>query len=52
MKKTQKPTRRQKFLIIDHGLNPNNWFVERDTTAEMVIVHRDSGRKRTIRKAA
>ena len=40
MKKLQNPTRAQKILIQKWKLNPADWLVERDTTEEMILVHR------------
>lgn len=42
MKQLRKPTRQQKVLMKQWRLNPADWFVERDTPEEMVIVHRFS----------
>jgi len=50
MKQGTRPTRRQKIEIKGYGLNAENWLVERDTTAELVIVHRSSGKLRTLRR--
>jgi hypothetical protein len=52
MKQPKRPTRAQKKVIEQHKLNPSNWFVERDTPAEMVIVHRGTGTVKVIRKGA
>lgn len=50
MKQKTKPTRAQRKLMASWGLIPGNWFVERDTPREMVIVHRLSDKTRTIPK--
>ena len=50
MKHERKPTRAQKKLISASGLIAENWNVERDTPQEMVVVHRYSGKTRTIKK--
>ncbi len=52
MKNAKRPTRRQKDEIKQRGLKPENWLVERDSTVEFVIVHRDTGTKRRFRKGA
>ena len=52
MKHLKKPTREQKKLIQKGKLNPADWMVERDTTEEMVLVHRHSGQKKIIQKGA
>lgn len=52
MKQKRRATRKQKDLIKSSGWNPDNWFVERDTPIEMVIVHRHTNSKKTIAKGA
>ncbi|MNC79487.1 hypothetical protein D3C75_1319770 [compost metagenome] len=51
MKKTKRPTRRQKTILKSLRLNPINWLVERDTPKEMIIVHRTSGNTKSIQRA-
>ncbi|WP_238649742.1 DUF6906 family protein [Paenibacillus piscarius] len=48
MKKTKRPTRRQKEVIQANKLNPRNWLVERISPKGIVIVHRDSGKSRFL----
>lgn len=48
IKHLKKPTREQKKLIQKQDLNPADWMVERDTTEEMVLVHRHSDREKKI----
>ncbi len=50
MKHGKRPTVRQKKLMTAWHLNYENWLVVKDTSTEMVITHRDTGRKRTIKK--
>lgn len=50
MKHGLKPTKKQKILISSRKLDPDNWLVERDTTAYMIIIHRVSHNKRKIYK--
>lgn len=51
MKHGKKPSVAQRKFIKEHGLNAENWFVVKDTTAEMVLVHRHSDSTvKTIRK--
>lgn len=50
MKHGLKPNKKQKILISSRGLNADNWLVERDTPQVMVIIHRDSHKKRNIYK--
>ena len=48
MKQLRKPTREQRKLIQSKRLNPDNWMVERDTTTEMVLVHKHFENKKRI----
>lgn len=50
MKNGKRPTRAQKQLMNNSHLNYNNWLVVKDTSTEMVIQHRATGRTRTIKK--
>lgn len=51
MKQLRKPTREQRKLIQSKRLNPADWMVERETSTEMVLVHRHFDKvKRVIRK--
>lgn len=45
----EKPTRRQKLLIAENGLKPENWYVEKDTKEYMYIVSKN-GQHRLIKK--
>lgn len=48
MKQLKKPTREQRKLIQSKRLNPDNWMIERDTTTEMVLVHKHFDNKKRI----
>ena len=51
IKHAKKPTREQRKLIEQWGLDAHNWMVVKDTSTEMVIQHRHSERTtRTIPK--
>ena len=51
MKHGKKPTVAQRKLIESRRLDPNNWLVVKDTSTEMVLVHRHfDGNTRTIIK--
>ena len=51
MKHGRKPTVQQRKLIQSKGLDPAVWFVVKDTTELMELVHRYSDRtKRIIHK--
>lgn len=52
MKQGKRPNRRQKKELEARNLNPANWLVERDSTTELVLIHRFSGNKKTIKKGA
>ena len=46
----KKPTLAQKKLLKAKGLNPDNWLVISADWERMVVIHRDSLKKRTIVK--
>lgn len=50
MKQPTKPTRKQKILISDHGLNCANWLVVSDTPESLCIINRSTDRKRYLKK--
>ncbi|WP_426447612.1 DUF6906 family protein [Paenibacillus sp. S-38] len=50
MKQLKKPSRAQKKFISQSKLNPDNWFIERDSSTEMVLVHRHTSTLKRIRK--
>lgn len=45
-----KPTRDQKILMSKSGLEANNWLVLEETMAELRLVSRGAGMRRTIKK--
>lgn len=48
MKNGKNPTRSQRIFIKSKRLNPENWFVVKDTPTEMVLVHRHFDNKTKI----
>ena len=51
MKNGKKPTYEQRKLLKEWGLNTYDWLVVKDTSTEMVVVHRYSDQTtRTIPK--
>jgi hypothetical protein len=51
MKHGCKPTREQRKLIQQWNLDPAVWLVVKDTSTEMVLIHRHSDKtKRVIQK--
>lgn len=42
MKNGKKPTREQRKLIEQWGFDSHSWLVTKDTSTELVIVHRHS----------
>jgi hypothetical protein len=46
----RKLTRKQKQLLDRLNLNPNNWLRQKETSSELIIVHRYTDTVRTIRK--
>ncbi|MFH5187137.1 DUF6906 family protein [Paenibacillus sp. TAB 01] len=51
MKQGKNPTLKQKKAIKAAGLNVNNWLIERDTPAELVLIHRNTDTVRKLQKA-
>lgn len=49
--KAVKPTLAQKKQITDAGLVTNNWLVMKEDAGELLLVSRNSGRFRRIRKS-
>jgi hypothetical protein len=41
-------TRKMKLLLKKRGLNPDNWRYIRQTPRELTIIHKETGRTRTI----
>ena len=50
MKHGKRPTVKQKKLMCELGIHFDNYLVERETTDELVIVSRLTGKTETIRK--
>lgn len=48
MKQGRKPTRKQKLAIQAARLNPANWLVTKNLPDKLHLVHRETGRERTI----
>lgn len=48
--RAKKPTRRQKEQMRGAGLIPKNWLVLKETTEELIVVNRGSGRTRRVKK--
>lgn len=42
MKNGKKPTREQRKLIEQQKLDARDWLITKDTSTEMVLVHRNS----------
>lgn len=50
MKNGKRPTKAQRMLIQSLGFQPDDWLISKNTSTEMVIVHRFTGRTRSIPK--
>lgn len=50
MKHGKNPTRAQKLLITKQRLNHENWLIVKDTSTELVLVHRETEETKTIIK--
>ncbi len=50
MKNGKRPTRRQKQMLKELGLNSDNWLIIRDDKFELKIIHKVSGQVRTLQR--
>ena len=50
MKNGKKPTYEQRKVIQRFKLDPHEWLVVKDTSTEMVLMHRDDKTIKTIPK--
>lgn len=50
MKNGKKPTAQQRKLMQKNALDPKEWLVCKDTSTELVIVHREKNESQTIVK--
>ncbi|WP_240421625.1 DUF6906 family protein [Paenibacillus periandrae] len=48
MKNGKRPTKRQKIAIAAAKLNPDNWLVTKSMPEKLSLVHRNSGKQRSI----
>jgi hypothetical protein len=48
IKNGKNPTRRQKEAIEAAGFNPNNWFVSKFESNQMLLIHRSTGSTKVI----
>lgn len=52
MSRAIRPTYRQKKIMAKQELNVKDWLVCKETSTELEIVNKVSGRSRTIKKSA
>ncbi|MFW5436591.1 DUF6906 family protein [Paenibacillus apiarius] len=52
MKQGKRPTRQQKIEISAYGLIPKSWTVLRESHSELVLISKNKGQVRTIRRLA
>lgn len=50
MKNGKRPNRAQKQLLMSYRFNPEEWLISKNTSSEMVIIHRYTGKIRSIPK--
>lgn len=50
MKHGLRPTRKQKQVIKDNRLNPDNWLVTKNLQCELYLVHRYTKSTRVAKK--
>ncbi len=48
MKNGKKPTLKQKIILKEARLNPDNWLVVKNLPGQMVLVNRDTGRLKNL----
>lgn len=48
MKNGKRPTRNQMKIFLEAGLNPRNWLIVKKQTEQMTVIHRETGRVKTI----
>ncbi|MCM3599364.1 hypothetical protein M3175_01370 [Robertmurraya korlensis] len=48
MKSGKKPTRAQRKILLENGLNPLNWLIVKNQDLQMEVVHRETGRLKTL----
>ena len=48
MKHGRKPTREQRKLMMKWNVNTYDWLVERETSTELVLVHKHFDNKRKV----
>lgn len=52
MSRALRPTYKQKRIMDKQELNVKDWLVSKETSTELKIVNKASGRTRTIKKSA
>lgn len=52
MKQPKKLTREQKIAVSAHGLNPDNWMLEKETEFYLHIIHKKARIRRTVDRYA
>lgn len=45
MKAGKKPNKNQAIFIKENGINPDNWFIYKNTSEAMHLVHRYVGKR-------
>jgi hypothetical protein len=50
MKHGKRPTRQQKYFMIESGLDPATWLVVKNTNDEMLLINRKGNRTKRILK--
>lgn len=49
MKQGKSPTRKQKEMLKQKGLNPLNWLIVKNPPGELHIIHRHTGNPRVLK---
>lgn len=48
--KGRKPTREERKIIIKAGLDTYLWFVQKNTSIELYVIHKETGERKIITK--
>ena len=51
MKHGKKPTKQQKAFLMEYNLNPNDWLIVKNTSTEMELISRFTGKIKVIPKS-
>lgn len=50
MKNGKNPTKSQKQLLRQYGFHPDDWLISKNTSTELVLIHRHTEQVRQVPK--